>query len=84
MDALIDRSGNTTTISNGAWDITSILAQFDFNDHSNKQGQIVWINATFISLIGLVVTMRIFTRFFIVRHIFLDDGKLVHTTKSQR
>ncbi|KAK3365498.1 hypothetical protein B0T24DRAFT_723232 [Lasiosphaeria ovina] len=49
------------------------LAQYDLSDRSTSAPVIWRVNLTFIVLVGVVVSLRIFTRAFITRHFFADD-----------
>ncbi|KAK3935586.1 hypothetical protein QBC46DRAFT_46352 [Diplogelasinospora grovesii] len=53
------------------------VAQIDWNYHSTLAPAIWRVNLTFIVLVGVVVSLRIFTRAYITRHFFVDDVLIV-------
>ncbi|KAM7185221.1 hypothetical protein V8F20_011903 [Naviculisporaceae sp. PSN 640] len=52
---------------------TGELAQYDFTDKTTLAPAIWVVNLTFIILVSLVVSLRVFTRAFLTKHFFVDD-----------
>ncbi|KAK0629461.1 hypothetical protein B0T17DRAFT_457636, partial [Bombardia bombarda] len=52
---------------------TDDLSKYDLSDKSTLAPAIWQVNLTFIVLVGVVVSLRIFTRAYITRHFFVDD-----------
>ncbi|KAK3326898.1 hypothetical protein B0H66DRAFT_638090 [Apodospora peruviana] len=52
---------------------TDELAQYDFTDKSSLAPAVWHVNLTFIVLVGVAVSLRIFTRAYMTRHFFIDD-----------
>ena len=53
------------------------LARYDFNDKSSLASLVWRVNITFIVLVGIVVSMRVFTRAYMTRQFFIDDYLVV-------
>ncbi|KAK3327030.1 hypothetical protein B0T19DRAFT_151123 [Cercophora scortea] len=53
------------------------LTHYDFSDKSTLAPAIWQVNLTFSVVIGVVVTLRVFTRAFLTRHFFIDDILIV-------
>ncbi|KAM7194241.1 hypothetical protein V8F33_007387 [Rhypophila sp. PSN 637] len=52
---------------------TGELAQYDFTDKSTLTPAIWNVNLTFIVLVSVVVSLRVFTRAYMTKHFFADD-----------
>ena len=52
---------------------TGELARYDFSDKTSLAPSIWHVNLTFIVLVGVVVSLRIFTRAYMTKHFFADD-----------
>ncbi|KAK3369815.1 hypothetical protein B0H63DRAFT_303061 [Podospora didyma] len=49
------------------------LAKYDFSDKSTLAPAIWRVNLVFIVLVGIVISLRIFTRAYMTKHYFVDD-----------
>ncbi|KAF2840842.1 hypothetical protein M501DRAFT_915793, partial [Patellaria atrata CBS 101060] len=49
------------------------LSDFDFSDTSTRKPEVLQVNIALITLVGLVVSLRIFVRSYFLRRIFIDD-----------
>lgn len=51
------------------------INQFDFNDHSNRVGDVRTANVILIILVVSILSLRLFARAKYVKRFFADDGK---------
>lgn len=78
MASIFPRQGlsNIPTDSvNMTFALASGNGEYDLNDRTDLRSSIVLIDTMFIVLIGVIVSLRFFTRGYIVRCIFLDDSQ---------
>lgn len=51
----------------------------DTSNHESRQLAIMVVNGIFIALVAIIMSMRMFTKVFLTRHMFLDDSKSEQT-----
>jgi len=56
----------------------NLLAQIDFSDHTSLKRPALIVSIVFLCLVSIVVSLRIFTRAYFVKTLFLDDSKGPH------
>ena len=77
---MANASAMTSTLGSGL----SLLDGLDLSKRDDSSPVVIRLNATFIAVVGLVVSLRIFVRAYMVRALGVDDGNcdLNESTKT--